>query len=1022
MEIKKLGEDSIQRIVAEQAITNLSSIVKELVDNALDAESTTIKIRMFGQGLDIIEVSDDGTGVPKESRPFLAQRYATSKIGSFEDIYTGTGLTMGFRGEALFSMACLSDKLVVATRCEGEEMAQKLEFGRDGVYLESQTADMHRKIGTTVAVVQPFAALPARRVDMMRRIRAERMELHRLMEAYAIFNVGVQLNLIDIGPSGKEEVRMATSSRSTKLEETISSVLGSQFLASLVPIEVSLDALLEQKDSSLSCGINGLVSKNPQGDMPHHKSVHYYSINGRVVELPSITHVLRRVWSGFGGKKKPSCVLGFTLPNNAFDINLAPDKQKVLLSHEQEICQMIEETVTALWATQTQGVFEIKQLETPLTEEYVEDDSGERQKHKRRYAFVHDLARAKLQHDSEERHRCELEEEQKKQAELGAQLPEETANPGVEGENASATMDPSPPHQAQIPGAADHVAPPPQEGPGVEKEDRVSDLEKRKWLEIQAKFNSDEPSRKRSRTMPVTPDDMVPLGERERESKRQAASSSSLPNVQASNPYKSSSQSRQASLKEFSFQPMTRSSSKQAVPSEPGEPNTQQSKEPEGENVVMPSGRSRRPTRGTRSRRLQEEEEDETEATPPTSPEHIEQPLHGKNKGSRKSTTSDSGNCTKPISPEDTGLPVAEKIEGTGGMSIEEAGDASSKNPPTEETTTAPVIWANFGTNQVCREARRHRFQMVERKLGLNQFSTDVTQDPDVPTEVKDSVGTDDTVKNNRVSLSKEQFRDGMEVIGQFNLGFILARCKNNNLWILDQHACDEKYNFEQLRQHTALHEQKLLKPMPLDLSAAEEACVLDNMDVFEANGFRFAFDSNAPIRQRLSITALPHSGAQDGRKAVQFNKDDVRTLCCILMEGSSYEAGHGGTGTDGTGQYGNNAVRRYASTAGSSQADVADRIIARLPKAIAMFASRACRTSIMIGTALSQQQMEKIVKRLADVENPWNCPHGRPTMRHVGDVLPILRKDERMAAEYMTGPTLTVDPTTQEACPSGES
>jgi DNA mismatch repair protein PMS2 len=182
-EIKPLGEESIRRIVAEQAISDLSSIVKELVDNAIDAESTTIKIRLFGHGLDIIEVSDDGGGVPIPSRPHLATRYATSKISSFEDIYSGTGLTLGFRGEALFSMACLSSQLVVATRTDNDQMAQKMEFKRDGSLDETSVASVHRKVGTTVAVVKPFANVPARRADMVRRIRAERSKLFRLMES-----------------------------------------------------------------------------------------------------------------------------------------------------------------------------------------------------------------------------------------------------------------------------------------------------------------------------------------------------------------------------------------------------------------------------------------------------------------------------------------------------------------------------------------------------------------------------------------------------------------------------------------------------------------------------------------------------------------------------------------------------------------------------------------------------------------------------------------------------------------------
>ena len=90
---------------------------------------------------------------------------------------------MGFRGEALFSLASLSNKLVVATRTAEEELATKLEFLRDGSLDRASVAQIPRKIGTTVAVVRPFHALPARRADMARRIRAERQTLFKLIES-----------------------------------------------------------------------------------------------------------------------------------------------------------------------------------------------------------------------------------------------------------------------------------------------------------------------------------------------------------------------------------------------------------------------------------------------------------------------------------------------------------------------------------------------------------------------------------------------------------------------------------------------------------------------------------------------------------------------------------------------------------------------------------------------------------------------------------------------------------------------
>jgi DNA mismatch repair protein PMS2 len=141
-------------------------------------------VRLFGQGLDVVEVSDDGTGVPPESRALLATRYATSKIRSVEELYSGSECqTMGFRGEALFSLACLSQKLVVATRTADEPMATRLHYLRNGCLDPTSVTHMARKIGTTVAVVGLFDALPARRADMARRIRAERQNVFRMLEA-----------------------------------------------------------------------------------------------------------------------------------------------------------------------------------------------------------------------------------------------------------------------------------------------------------------------------------------------------------------------------------------------------------------------------------------------------------------------------------------------------------------------------------------------------------------------------------------------------------------------------------------------------------------------------------------------------------------------------------------------------------------------------------------------------------------------------------------------------------------------
>ena len=172
------------------------------------------------------------------------------------------------------------------------------------------------------------------------------------------------------------------------------------------------------------------------------------------------------------------------------------------------------------------------------------------------------------------------------------------------------------------------------------------------------------------------------------------------------------------------------------------------------------------------------------------------------------------------------------------------------------------TIWDSFsGTQSVIAQSRQSQIQLLKRRKAFRENNTEAEE------------------SSSAVKLCHEDFLH-MSIVGQFNLGFILARCRNQNLWILDQHACDEKYNFERLCKETVMHEQKLITPLQLELSPSEENCVLEHMDVFERNGFRFHYNPEEDPRRRLSLTALPHSGSGgDGTKAVQFGKEGTAAV-----------------------------------------------------------------------------------------------------------------------------------------------
>uniref|UniRef100_F1KTY7 Mismatch repair endonuclease PMS2 n=1 Tax=Ascaris suum TaxID=6253 RepID=F1KTY7_ASCSU len=187
-------------------------------------------------------------------------------------------------------------------------------------------------------------------------------------------------------------------------------------------------------------------------------------------------------------------------------------------------------------------------------------------------------------------------------------------------------------------------------------------------------------------------------------------------------------------------------------------------------------------------------------------------------------------------------------------------------------------------------------------------------------------------------NVRKEDFAV-MDVVGQFNKGFIITRLRGD-LFIVDQHASDEKYNFERLQKEARIQSQLLINPRPLKIGAMEEAALRDNIEIFNQNGFEFRFDDNGESEGRALLTSVPVLNS------CQLGTSDIDEMLSVLADfpGTMY----------------------------------------RPTKLRKLFASRACRKSVMIGMALSTPQMEKIVRHLGALHHPWNCPHGRPTFRRL--------------------------------------
>ena len=233
--------------------------------------------------------------------------------------------------------------------------------------------------------------------------------------------------------------------------------------------------------------------------------------------------------------------------------------------------------------------------------------------------------------------------------------------------------------------------------------------------------------------------------------------------------------------------------------------------------------------------------------------------------------------------------------------------------------------------------------------------------------------------------------------------------------------VCENR--FERLQRTTVIHQQPLIMPLLLEATASEEIIIRENIETFENNGFKIEIDENAISGRKIKLLSVPFS------KHILFGQDDVRELASLIADSQDSEGGcyisklmlknekiefsksTAWKQNDKKKKFGNGTeidgvmildVHNDSPDSHNTTDDVEDEIknerkqFVRIPKLVTMFASRACRSSIMIGTAMPHQDMKVVVGRLEEIDQPWNCPHGRPTMRHLIDLRSIKRKSRK--------------------------
>lgn len=315
--IIQLDKHTAELIAAGEVVERPASVVKELVENAIDAGATNITVEIQNGGITSIKISDNGSGIAREDVPIAFLRHATSKIRAEQDLER-IG-TLGFRGEALASIAAVS-RVEMITRTD-EEMAgtRYLIEGGEEVALE----DIGCPKGTTIFVRDIFYNVPAR-MKFLKSDAGEGNTVSGVIDRLALSNPGVSFRFIRDGHE-----RLLTPGDGDLLN-CVYAVFGKEFASELIPVSYSLGGVR----------VSGYVSK-PTACRANRSMQHFF-INGRYVRTRTGMAALEQAYQGsIMSGKFPSCVLHVDMPLETVDANVHPAKIEVRFINEKPVFDAI---------------------------------------------------------------------------------------------------------------------------------------------------------------------------------------------------------------------------------------------------------------------------------------------------------------------------------------------------------------------------------------------------------------------------------------------------------------------------------------------------------------------------------------------------------------------------------------------------------------------------------------------------------------------------------------------------------
>ncbi|KAM0750910.1 DNA mismatch repair protein MutL [Meredithblackwellia eburnea MCA 4105] len=996
MSIKAIDQTSVHRITSGQVVVDLQTAVKELVENAFDAGATSIEVRFKEHGVESIEVQDNGRGIDAGDWPGIARKHHTSKLTSYADLDQVS--TLGFRGEALSSLCGTAELSIVTATATTAPAATSLTFATSGECIVG--GKVARTKGTTVTVKELFKHLPVRRKDLIKNAKREFGKAVDLLQAYAIVMTGCRIEVKN-STKGKWQTQFQTQASPT-VRANFASLFTPKAVATMMDVDLVLTVEPDKSVLKWSEGgppkstevrVKGIISKPVTGSGRSATNRQFFYVNGRPFSPIKVAKAVNDLYKTFNTGSFPALVADFQLPSNAYDVNVSPDKRTIFLHSEANLIAALNVALEDLFQP-SRSTFSMSQIgaakATPATKsrapspdiagddghEFIFDqgsvppedhevDEGEPPRKRRRMSST---SRAE---QGEEVPQDSLDSPNLTSSGSQSSLPARSSSPTVAPRfmrRASADHDPLDRNRSSSPG------PPKMRQVTLDtslaiwsqaSQSQVTSIDNRRGTK--KPLDGLKAAAKGLRQF-LNPSQIKPLAQEadpEEDEEDQDQDQDRMEMYEGEDAFETVADELEEDEEEV-VRPGRRRSLHGDSTLDFDEPQSEE-EEPTDLDLAFIDDASVDetyiPNAWRQSDDLAGEAVGEVELDDLLFVDGNQAPgsqewtgNHGDQVNVSEKKSNFKGHRSSSCCGHSETLDLTHDESDTEDSNVQHGHPITSAIPPSS-TLSAPYISSMVDSTvsvNITTIARAWEAQIPAR------HGDRPNKPPHEHSLIGASVGQDDEQAEEVLSrvVSKDDF-EAMDVVGQFNLGFIIVRRRvgsegssHDDLFIVDQHASDEKYNFETLQRETVIQSQRLLQPRPLNLPSHEEITAMENVEILKMNGFEVQVDEEAKVGERVKLLAQPVS------KDTTFGVDDLEELLDLIESSAAGE-------------------------------------VVRPTKTRKMFASRACRKSVMIGKALTKTQMTSVVRHMGGMDQPWSCPHGRPTMRWLAG-LGTLTRDSR--------------------------